>query len=178
MLPSIEGGLVYRVRLCWEMKVHEACIKTYIDRLISPFETDHILPMECAPLNKPAFILKKKKHLPISIKLRFCPLVCLLLYHIEMAIIKMWRVCLKSPDLKCRPFRIAEISFGGTGRDLRDRRPASRITKSKYKEAWVWIGNTKTVSNMSSKPKGTKSILQIAVRNLWGSFSCGLSFSC
>lgn len=43
------------------MKVHEACIKTYIDRLISPFETDHILPMECAPLNKPAFILKKKK---------------------------------------------------------------------------------------------------------------------
>lgn len=54
------------------------------------------------------------------IKLRFCPLICLLLYHIKMAIIKTWRVYLKLFDLKSRQFRIVEISFGGNGRNLKE----------------------------------------------------------
>lgn len=54
------------------------------------------------------------------IKLRFCPLACLLLYHIKMAIIKTWRVYLKLFDLKCRWFRIVEISFGSSGRNLKE----------------------------------------------------------
>lgn len=83
--PRVKRGWVCGVRLCWEPKVHEACIITYID------------------------------------KIKICPLVCLLFYHIQAAIIKIWRICLKLSDLKCRLFRIVEISFGGTGRNLRDK---------------------------------------------------------